>query len=293
LTDRSTIERFAAVCLVVAAVVGAQENRDRARAADNTALNTDCVIIDHDTDLPNAEVKKNDVRRVTAALEKLPQNHRLRLEFHTFGAGGGKGPPLRYIQRITPLNPDGNPDGVEIVYGDWYRQPVRLTPFQNGRQHGIERIYTRGEASLRAEIPWNQGVVHGLKRAFHESGPLANETTYLNGEPEGESRSFAVSGQLVRVAHFNNGKRHGEVTDYWPGRGKTVKRIVTYHYGKVHGPSRAFYADGQVKWERMFQDNEMHGVERHFTADGKVEKERWWLNGKEVDRATYRETEGK
>ena len=42
-----------------------------------------------------------------------------------------------------------------------------------------------------------------------------------------------------------------------------------------HGPERAWYADGQLQWERDFLDGEPTGVWRSYYPDGTQESETW------------------
>ncbi|OPZ30550.1 MAG: MORN repeat variant [Lentisphaerae bacterium ADurb.BinA184] len=250
--------------------------------------NSDVCVVDKATALPNAMVKENDVRRVGPFVKALPDGYTARIEFATFGAGGDNR-TIRYVCQMTPLDPDGRIDGTETAFADWYRKPSRLSPFKQDVRHGVERLFQNGGEVLQAEVPWEDGKIHGVKKTYHPSGALASETTYVQGSPTGLSRSFAPDGQLLRALPFKDGRRNGPMTDYWPGRGETVQRVIEYRDGEVDGMSREYYADGKVKWEKPFRRNTLHGIERHFAPDGTVERTRFWLDGKEVGEAAFKD----
>jgi antitoxin component YwqK of YwqJK toxin-antitoxin module len=202
----------------------------------------------------------------------------------TFGGGGVK----RYAETLTPLNPEGQPDGMSLSWGDWYRPPVRSTPYVAGKREGVETIYFGGGSTqAQATITWVADEIHGPKKTYYQNGTLASESNYEHGVVTGESKSYGKDGALLRVATFKDGKRHGVVRDYWPDRPDLVKREITYRMGEVHGLAREYYSNGQVKWEQPFVDNKQHGIETHYEADGTVNKTKYWLAGDEVDEAAY------
>jgi antitoxin component YwqK of YwqJK toxin-antitoxin module len=246
-------------------------------------MNSDRTVVDATTTLPNDKVRKSDVRRLRPFLDSLPEGHQLKLEFATFGAAGGDPSKLpRYIHRLTPVDATGRPHGIEVQWSNWYQHPKRKTPWVEGKQHGIERLY-EVDGTVTAEVPWVHGKIEGVRKTLYNGGAVATETTYVDGVAHGASRSYARDGQLIRTATFKRGKRNGDVIDYWPGRGDTVKRVVRYKNGAVDGVSKAYYASGKLKWERPFKDNEMHGVEKHYTPEGDVERSVTWQNGERAE----------
>jgi hypothetical protein len=234
--------------------------------------------------LPNAVVNNgSDVNRLKPLLEALPEAHRLRLEFTTVPKSlTGYPDDLRYARIVTTVDADDRPDGLEIEHLDWYRPPLRRTTFKAGVKDGVERLFHPATETVQQEIPWVDGRIDGVKKAYHPNGKLASETPYTGGTISGEVRSFTPQGAVLRVARFDAGVRDGEMIDYWPDSDGVVERSVPYLKGKIHGTARAFYANGTPKWERPFRDNLQHGLEKQFAADGSVEKERHWIDGDPV-----------
>ena len=259
-----------------------------AAEAEESGGNSDVCVVDKAAVFPTAKVTANDARRVKPFVEALPDGYHARIEFTTFGAGGD-GRPIRYVCQMTPLDADDRIDGTEMAFGDWYRGPSRVSPFRKGVRQGIEKLFQNGGETLQAEVPWENGELHGVKKTYHPSGALAAEASYEHGVPVGASRTYAPDGQLLRTLQFKDGKRNGQMIDYWPGRADTIQRVVEYRDGIVDGLSREFYANGKVKWEKPFRNNSLHGIERQFKPEGEVERTRWWLDGAEVSEAVFKE----
>lgn len=254
--------------------------------AAETAVEGDVAVVVKAEAIPGyADLNVHDHRRVKAALERVPEGGKLRVECQTVAPDASKA--IRHIIRLTPLNKAGRPEGVEEAFDDWYRKPVRSTPFVNGKRQGMERTYDRDKGSVLSETPWEKDVIQGVRRVFHPNGKVASETSFEKGIVVGQSRSFDEEGRLIRVVDYKAGKREGDSTDYWAEKPEAVQRIIPYRNDKVEGLAKSFYLSGKPKWEKPYRDNRLHGVERHFGEDGSVEKTLFWLEGREVDEAAY------
>jgi len=228
--------------------------------------------------------------RMKAFLAALPDGYKAEVKFITLAPGGT---PITFLIRLTPLNAEGKPDGIELHFCDWYTEPTRKVPFKNGLKHGTELIYATKQVLnveakrtdhvryVETEVPWENGVLNGVQKSYHATGKLASETSYDHGEITGEARSYTDEGELLRVVRYEKGRKHGDMVDYWPKNGN-VKRSVPYVAGQVKGVAKEFYLSGQLKWERPFKDNVQHGIEKHYEADGKLETMLYWLEGQEV-----------
>ena len=244
------------------------------------------------TSLPHAEGGNNgNARRMRAFLDKLPDGYKARVRFVTRAPGGDA---ITYVEAMTPLNAEGEADGVELHFADWYQRPMHEVPYKNGLRNGVERLFRTKQVwdseskrmdavwYVHMEIPWLSDKVHGTKKTFHVNGKLASESSFEQGTITGESRTYDDEGRPMRVARYKKGKKHGEMMDYWPTNGK-LKRVVLYKKGIVHGVAKEFYLSGKPKWERPFKDNLQHGTEKHYDEDGTVTRTRRWKKGQELE----------
>jgi antitoxin component YwqK of YwqJK toxin-antitoxin module len=254
------------------------------------------VIEKNATAIPYSEDEKGgNARRVRQFLDALPDGHKVRVKFITLAPGGSA---ITYVETLTPLNAKGEPDGTELQFCDWYRQPVQKVPYKNGQRHGSELVYRIAQEFnaqvnrleekwyVYMEVPWENGKVQGTKKTFHPNGKVASEATYVEGVIAGQSRTYDEEGRVLSVASYKKGKKHGDLTDYWPTNGN-VKRVIPYRNGEVNGVAKEFYLSGKVKWERPFEDNVQHGIETHYEEDGAVVRTKYWLKGEEVPKEEF------
>ncbi len=259
-------------------------------AAGDAPLPGDTITVTHATDLAAATLSSVDRQRLQQALESVPEGHSVEGEFESRAPDGSTDRVFRYLIRVTARNPEGLQDGPEIRYANWYQPRFQTVLYSNGKRHGMEQQYSQDGRTLLAEIPWANGTINGVRRAFHRDGSLQTETPYQHGTIAGESRSFGIDGQLIRTVQFVDGQRHGESIDFWPEKPGQAQRIIPYHEGQVHGTARAFYLDGSLHWERPFESNNLHGVERHYDGDGEVRRTVYWIDNVEVSREQWEAT---
>ncbi len=186
------------------------------------------------------------------------------------------------VAAFVPLDDEGRPHGDQRHYHPWGRL-LRTVPFVHGARHGVERVYgRRGRKSyVREEIPWTDGRVHGVKKAYHPDGTVRSASHYRRGQAHGASRAFDEKGRLLALTEFENGQRHDKAVKYWPDTGEP-RRVATYDRGDVTGVLREYYASGALKRELPFKENARHGVEKQYDPDGAVIRTRTWSQGELV-----------
>jgi len=252
------------------------------------------VIFDTKSELPDWAGN-----RVKVVLKELPEGYKVRVKKrHHYDSGNHRS--FYAAEVITPLNPEGKPDGIELHFSDWYQQASRKVPYKNGVMEGTEQQFLitqvwndegkriENKWYLLAEVPWKNGHLEGKKKTFHSNGKLASQADYVNGQVSGESRSFDEDGNLTRLARYKNGEKDGEMIDYWPN-GKP-RRVVPYRLGKVEGMAKEFYLSGPIKWERPFKNNLQDGTEKHYEEDGTPTKVKYWVDGKVVSKEEFEKT---
>ncbi len=74
------------------------------------------------------------------------------------------------------------------------------------------------------------------------------------------------------------GKRHGLLIDWWKGGKKAAER--TYVNGQVHGESRLWYENGQMRLRTSYLHGKEHGVHTEWYPSGKKKEEVAWVDGR-------------
>lgn len=241
------------------------------------------VIVSKSDDVPER------VRRQIAGLlkKKCPAGNKLRVtlgKFYDMGHSSSTNKIEPYIASYVPLNAAGKPDGLEEFITPRSPRPHRTVTYRNGVKHGPETLYREGKRST--EVPWQEGIITGVRRTYHLNGKVGTETGYVNGVAEGKSQSYDNQGRLSRDCVMKGGQRTGVLTDFWPETGRH-RRVIPYDLGKVNGTMREFYANGQLKREMPFRQDALHGVEKQFEADGTPTRTRYWIDGEMVSKDTF------
>jgi len=244
------------------------------------------IRITRETDLDAVGLARGSIAKIAEIREELSERHEIEAEITVVPrARTGMDHDVRYASRITAFDHRGRRDGPELQYVNWHTPPVRTAHYRRGVQHGIEQHYAG--RNLQAEIPWEDGSIHGVRRTFHPGGAVQTETPYERGSIEGESRTYDPEGNVIRIVNFKDGRRHGESIDYWVDNPEQPQRIISYVDGQVHGVARAYYLDGSLHWERPFVDNELHGAERHYAPSGEIRRVVYWLANERVSEAEW------
>jgi antitoxin component YwqK of YwqJK toxin-antitoxin module len=68
---------------------------------------------------------------------------------------------------------------VKIYLGEFL---YSVTPYQNGKKHGMSVKYYVGQTRVQALIPYVNGKKHGNVRTFGGNGTLRSETSYRYGK---------------------------------------------------------------------------------------------------------------
>jgi len=210
---------------------------------------------------------------------KLPRDHRLRLTVRAVADPPGK--RTEVLRSACPIDARGRKSGEERCWGPGGKL-LRTVTHVAGERHGLERAYDKGR--VRAEIPWEHGMVEGTRRVYGADGQVRLEMPYKGGVPSGRASWYDDEGRVVQSVEYSGGIRNGEWTQYWPRR---IKRTVPYEHGRINGVVRDYWENGQLKMSRPFRQDVMHGVEKQFDREGKLTTTRYWLDGDRVTEAKY------
>lgn len=120
---------------------------------------------------------------------------------------------------------NGEHDGVDRTY-DPSGELMSESAYKKGIQHGLRRIYSKGNVSMEFEYDSGKKVSH---KSFFDNGKTVYEckiryekelqietcswfdgtsttSTYLNDKKHGKSRTFSEAGQLVSERIYNQGQ---------------------------------------------------------------------------------------
>ena len=224
--------------------------------------------------------------------EDLPADHRLQIATRR-NVVPGKGYVVDSVQHITPVDAQGRKDGVQTLYRLGYILEHSIT-WKHDVRHGPETFYSharnrrgRSFSYLQKVVPWDNGVISGIRRVYHPTGELLAETRYEDGRPVGVSKRYDAQGRLVRTTPYKDGLPHGNAVDYYARR---KRRVIPMRQGKVDGVVLDYNWHGRLVKKTRYEEgmdlgmipvapgDEPDGVTRTFDGDR--------------DRAVWRDADG-
>lgn len=77
-------------------------------------------------------------------------------------------------------------------------------PSQNNQPHGLWQCHSPA-GQLKMEVNYNEGIIQGVLKEYHDNGQLRLEANYTDGKLNGSIREYYSSGQLKYEGAYNNG----------------------------------------------------------------------------------------
>jgi antitoxin component YwqK of YwqJK toxin-antitoxin module len=127
----------------------------------------------------------------------------------------------------------------------------------NQKKDGEWKYYDPNSGQLRLVEENKEGKVHGWSRLYNpDNGVLAEETQYVEGQPEGLCHKFSDTGVLIMECRYRNGMLEGPTKTYYPST--ALKEEGQYGKGQKVGIWKTYNEDGDVIAEEAFGEQEIH-----------------------------------
>lgn len=116
--------------------------------------------------------------------------------------------------------------------------------YQNQKKEGEWKYYN--DASQLILVEDNKyGKVHGWSKLYNpNNGVLAEETQYVEGQPEGQCHKYSDTGTLLMECQYHNGMLDGPTKTYYPST--ALKEEGQYEKGEKVGLWKTYNEDGDV-----------------------------------------------
>lgn len=156
---------------------------------------------------------------------------------------------------------------------------------------------------LEQRIDYQLGEKSGYSIRYTYDNPInpgqptviSNEL-YVNGRKEGNSYYYFPTGELKLIVYYKEGKRQGLSREF--SKDSTLITVVEYNDnyvvnrervnrtdadGKKQGTFREYYANGKIKSEENYLDDQLHGYYREFDGRGELVMAMRYERGKIVE----------
>lgn len=110
---------------------------------------------------------------------------------------------------------------VLTAYGV-YRHTKEIS-LSNNTIRTKKEYYENG--NIKAEIPFQNNVIHGIVIQYYDNGDLKSEETYKNGQKNGFSAYFYPNGLLQQEIFYKNNKPNGKEYQF-DRNGYLIKEVI-------------------------------------------------------------------
>lgn len=263
---------------VSASAVFAQE------AGEREENQTDIRIVEGADELP-ARLQKAVSRYLKD--NPLPEGYKLQVEVGRYFDQGNLNSSEEYepyVKSVVPIDPDGAEQGVMHVFERIRQKLAEKIPYEDGERHGTAKRFSDGK--VRAEIPWKNGVIEGVKKEFYPDGEVLSEVEMDDSKANGTTKTYSPEGELMREGQMKEGDRHGQMIDYWPETGEPRRKVV-YDKGKIVDDVTMYHENGNVQRVIPIEDNVRQGVGKVCDEQGEETEKTYWVDGRRVSKFEY------
>lgn len=117
--------------------------------------------------------------------------------------------------------------------------------YVNQKKDGEWKYYDKETGQLLLSEENKNGVVDGWSRLYNpDNGVLAEETRYVNGEPEGACHKYSNTGVLIMECQYRNGLLDGPAKTYYPS--SALKEEGRYAKGEKVGQWKTYNEEGDL-----------------------------------------------
>ncbi len=119
------------------------------------------------------------------------------------------------------------------------------------KKEGEWKYFDAKSGQLRLVEDNKNGKVHGWSRLYNpNNGTLAEETQFVEGQPEGKCRKYSDAGVLIIECHYHGGLLDGATKTYYPST--ALKEEGQYAKGVKTGLWKTYNEDGDIIAEDTF-----------------------------------------
>lgn len=105
-----------------------------------------------------------------------------------------------------------------------------------------------------------------IKRTYHESGKLKEETRYSGGKKNGPCRQYDENGILVAEQNYKDGVLEGRCASFYANG--NVKSELFYKHGEPLDEQTDYYDDGSVFRKLPMKDGYVEGLVKMYAREG-------------------------
>ncbi|TRX39780.1 toxin-antitoxin system YwqK family antitoxin [Flavobacterium restrictum] len=119
---------------------------------------------------------------------------------------------------------------------------------------------------------------------FYASGLPKMTEFYVQGKEQGLDTEYYKNGLVSSIKNYTNDTLNGVYEGYENG---ILDEVYAYENGKQNGPYHSFYADGTLKTEGFFTNNELNYDKITYRQNGTIARKERYINNFQTALTTY------
>lgn len=124
--------------------------------------------------------------------------------------------------------------------------------YVNQKKEGEWKYFDRNSGQLLLLEDNKGGKVHGWSKLYNpNNGKLAEETQFVDGQPEGLCRKYSDTGVLQMESQYRQGQLNGLCKTYFPNT--ALKEEGQYVNGRKSGEWKTYNEDGDLLVTETFE----------------------------------------
>ena len=150
--------------------------------------------------------------------------------------------------------------------------------YKNNKLEGPFRVYnTEPGMGLLEESYYSEGKKHGGYTKWYKNGNKQESGVYTSDVREGKSLWYFESGALAAEYNYRNGEIDGDVTTYYPNSKPSA--YGKYEKGVQTGLWKEFHENGNIKAEGKYVNGVKEGEWKNYDENGKFTKNSKYVKG--------------
>ena len=124
--------------------------------------------------------------------------------------------------------------------------------YVNQKKEGEWKYFDKNSGQLLLLEDNKGGKVHGWSKLYNpNNGKLAEETQFVDGQPEGVCRKYSDTGVLQMECQYHQGQLNGPCKTYFPNT--ALKEEGQYVNGRKSGEWKTYNEDGDLLVTETFE----------------------------------------
>ncbi len=178
---------------------------------------------------------------------------------------------------------DGKLHGTWTIF-DQYERKILEIPYDSGHRHGVASWYWPGGTKMR-EISFSNGTLHGSLVQWDRQNRVTRREEYIDGKQVIRKTTWHRRNQKQTEDYFLGPQMRFVAEDDWWNAQPATYELVTREV--QHGPTTAWYPNGQLKMKGNFVDGQRDGLFAWWHANGQRQIAGEFRDGKKHGRWTW------